>query len=110
MPSPKLQAATDPSTQRQATGKAILAVTAGPRCKARVTASAIHSGEAGPSYRPSGWSIDPTAAQYGTGSWYATGVDADVQPEPATPTATNATTAVHFDSMHYRHKARRRFV
>ncbi len=68
MPNPMLQAATDPSTHRQATGNAILAVTAGPRCKARVTASAIHSGEAGPSYRPSGWSIDPTAAQYGTGS------------------------------------------
>ncbi len=68
MPKPKLQAATDPSTQRQATGKAIWAVTAGPRCKARVTASAIHSGEAGPPYRSSGWSIVPTAVQYATGS------------------------------------------
>ncbi|HYL50202.1 MAG TPA: hypothetical protein VET84_12620 [Stellaceae bacterium] len=68
MPKPKLQAATDPSTQRQTTGNAIWAVTAGPKCKDRVTASAIHSGEAGPSYRLSGWSIVPTAAQYGTGS------------------------------------------
>lgn len=64
MPSPKLQAATDPSAQRQAIGIAILSVTAGPRWSARVTASAIHSGEAGPSYRVSGWSIVPTAAQY----------------------------------------------
>src|SRR5579872_1586019 len=68
MPNPKLQATTDPSTQRQATGNAIWAVTAGPRCNARVIASAIHSGELGPPYCVSGWSIVPTAAQYDTGS------------------------------------------
>jgi len=75
-------------------------------------ASAIHSGEAGPSYRLSGWSIVPTAAQYGTGSLYATAVDVgiDVQPDAAADTAISPRMRVHFGSMRHRHKARRRLL
>lgn len=107
MPRPKLQAATDPLTQRHTTGRAILSVMGAARSSARVKASATHSGEAGPMYRSSGWSIVPMAAQYGTGSLYATGLGGDVQPNAATQTATRATMAIHFDSMRPRLKARR---
>lgn len=107
IPKPKLQAATDPSTQRHTIGSAILSVIAGPRWSALVKASATHSGDAGPIYRSSGWSIVPAAAQYETGSLYVTDVADRVQPEAATQAATSVTTGVHFDSMRHRHKARR---